>query len=205
MNRKSTRRAVLCSLTGLLAGCSDYSAEDPDAEDETQTPSPPPETVPAVGDTTEITRDEVLRLQRLVVEETNAQREEMGLAPLTYHDGLSQVARYRGYDMWSRDYFGHDDPEGRYHPYYIKKFGYDCTIPSAENLFGGFYHPDKSLRENAQSMVESWMGSSAHRSAILNKEHNIIGVGVFVFNHDEGGTGAYALQLFCPEVSSTDE
>jgi uncharacterized protein YkwD len=107
--------------------------------------------------------------------------------------------------MWNRDYFGHDDPEGRYHMYYLSKFGYRCSTPNAENLLGTFYQADLTLRGNAKSMVDSWMGSNAHRRAILDGEYNVAGAGVFIFKNDNGDIAANALQLFCPGVSSTNE
>lgn len=53
------------------------------------------------------------KVEYLVVAYVNYERLESGREPLIWSPRLAQVADFRSYDMWNRDYFGHYDPEGR--------------------------------------------------------------------------------------------
>ena len=83
---------------------------------------------------------------------------------------LDQAASYRLQDMFAKQYFAHESPDGLKMGYFLEKAGYD-SLASGENLAEGDFSGDPDL-------VEGWMNSPGHRANILNATYNEIGVAV---------------------------
>lgn len=105
-----------------------------------------------------------------VIEQTNLQRENNGLPPLSENSLLNQSAAVKAQDMFDKQYFAHDSPEGIGVSQLAEIAGYQY-IMIGENLALGNFLNDKVL-------VEAWMDSSGHRANILNSRYQNIGVAV---------------------------
>lgn len=135
-----------------------------------------------------------------VIEWTNFQRTQNGLAALKTNQELNTAAAAKVDDMFRGQYFAHVSPEGRDASYFSGKAGYEA-ITIGENLALGNFKDDKDL-------VEAWMDSPGHRANILHSGFQEIGVAVKRGTF-EGKTTWLAVQIFgtsrsaCPEVDSS--
>lgn len=100
---------------------------------------------------------------------TNEKRQESGLGPLTIDDRLSQAAAGKASDMFSKDYWAHDAPDGTTPWDFIKGAGYNY-IYAGENLARGF--------NSAQDVVNAWMASPEHRQNMLSSNYQNVGFAV---------------------------
>lgn len=100
---------------------------------------------------------------------------------------LDQAAQLRLQDMFAKQYFSHESPNGLRMDYFLKKAGYD-SLASAENLAQGNFSSD-------QELVAGWMNSPGHRANMLDGAYREIGVaaGAGMF---EGRRSWIAVQLF---------
>jgi len=130
---------------------------------------------------------------------TNYYRIQNGLSPLKKNTELHLAAEAKTEDMFEKQYFAHDSPEGVSAGDLARKAGYDF-IAIGENLALGNFEDDKAL-------VDAWMNSPGHRANILEEKFTEIGVeakrGFF-----EGESTWLSVQEFglarsaCPEVNS---
>ena len=100
---------------------------------------------------------------------TNLKREENGLAPLTANIQLEEAASKKADDMFEKDYWAHDAPDGTTPWVFIKNAGYDYVY-AGENLARGFV--------NSEDVVNAWMASPHHRENILSENFNEVGFSV---------------------------
>lgn len=100
---------------------------------------------------------------------------------------LDLAAEYRVRDMFSKQYFAHESPQGLRMNYFLDKAGYDSLV-SGENLAQGNFSGDADL-------VSGWMKSPGHRANILSDNFQEIGsaVGYGMF---EGHNTWLAVQFF---------
>lgn len=143
---------------------------------DTEKPSTNPDTKPDtnVGANTSIEM-EVVRL-------VNIERQKEGLAPLSYSEELSKVARIKSQDMADKKYFSHTSPTYGDPFAMMKSFGIQYKT-AGENIAKGY--------SSAQSVMNGWMNSSGHRANILNSSFGKIGIGYVNVN----GT-TYWTQMF---------
>ena len=92
-------------------------------------------------------------IERQVIEQTNAQRALLGLAPLLVDSGLKATARQHATWMTNTQTLVH------------------TTLPVSENIAMG--------QLSAAEVVQAWMDSPGHRANILNPEHRRIGVAAY--------------------------
>ena len=105
-------------------------------------------------------RQEVIRL-------TNKEREKAGLEPYKTHDTAMEFAQIRAEELAEK--FSHTRPNG------------DQTGTYGQYTFG----ENIAMRQKSpKSVVDAWMDSPAHRSAIMSTEDEYFGVGV----HEKNGT-----------------
>lgn len=104
-----------------------------------------------------------------LLQETNKQRTDNGLAGLTLNDQLNQAAQAKADDMAARDYWSHNTPEGNPPWIFFTNAGYQYQT-AGENLAYGFL--------SSASAVEGWMGSEGHRANILNATYKEVGFGI---------------------------
>jgi uncharacterized protein YkwD len=100
---------------------------------------------------------------------TNEQRERNGLKPLRINQLLNRSALLKAEDMKTRNYWSHDDPEGRKAWYIITGVGYRYSV-AGENLANGYV--------SGIDAIAGWMKSPSHRDNILKEEYKEVGFGV---------------------------
>ncbi|MEK7075840.1 MAG: CAP domain-containing protein [Patescibacteria group bacterium] len=108
--------------------------------------------------------------QENVLQLTNYSRQAFGLSELKINTELSKAALAKAEDMFKGQYFAHNSPLGLTPWDFIKAEGYNYII-AGENLAVNFY--------TSESLESAWMNSPEHKSNILNKDFQDIGIGIF--------------------------
>ncbi len=104
-----------------------------------------------------------------IIEDTNMERQKMGLPPLIYNSALSQAATLKAQNMFEENYWAHFAPSGKDPWGFINRAGYRFSY-AGENLARNFY--------TADDIVKAWMASSSHKENILNPKYQDIGIAV---------------------------
>ncbi|MDQ5951369.1 MAG: hypothetical protein QG639_646 [Patescibacteria group bacterium] len=121
-----------------------------------------------------------------VVSQTNAERAKAGLPALNYNAELSLAATAKANDMFAKQYWAHQSPEGVEPWKFIADAGYSYTA-AGENLARDFMlTPD---------MIAAWMASPTHAANIMNARYQEIGVAV-VNGTLEGIETTLVVQMF---------
>lgn len=105
----------------------------------------------------------------LIVELTNKRRVESGLPALVINEKLSDAARRKAADMFQKDYWSHNAPDGTKPWYFITSSNYNY-LHAGENLARDFTDGDK--------VVQAWVNSPSHRENLLSNRFREIGVAV---------------------------
>ena len=100
---------------------------------------------------------------------TNQQRQNNNLGALTDNQELDQAAANKAADMFSKDYWAHNAPDGTTPWVFIKTAGYNYVY-AGENLARGF--------ANAQDVISAWMNSPEHRQNVLSPNYQNVGFAV---------------------------
>lgn len=108
-------------------------------------------------------------LEQQVLVLTNAERRKYGLRPLKWNEELAKLARAHSRDMVERNFFSHENPDGKSPFDRMREAGLTYYI-SAENIAAGQASPEKA--------VEEWMNSEGHRMNILKPDLEELGVGI---------------------------
>lgn len=109
-----------------------------------------------------------INIQR-VIEETNRERQQKGLSPLTENPNLAAAARAKAANMFEENYWAHFSPTGKDPWGFITKAGYKFVY-AGENLAKNF--------QTSEEVVSAWMNSPSHRDNILNSKYQEIGIAV---------------------------
>lgn len=104
-----------------------------------------------------------------VLDQTNLERQKLGLAPLKYNASLSDSAVLKAEDMFQNNYWAHNSPDGKSPWDFFQQAGYHYSV-AGENLARDFY--------DTESMLKAWMNSPTHRENIVNSQYQEIGIGV---------------------------
>ncbi len=164
--------------------------------------------------------DETL-LAAAIAAETNARREESGLAPLRQHPLLAEMARRHAGRMVDHDFYSHGDPidPSLAEPYdRARRVGIDNphigenihdhgliaadgpVYPLGRGRFAatpdGPPLPAYTYRELARAIVDEWMASRGHRANILRRDARQLGVGVRFYWRDGGWPFVKAVEDF---------
>lgn len=115
-----------------------------------------------LGYSSEITAQKVL-------EQTNSERQKLGLSPYQYNATLSESATKKAQDMFANNYWAHTSPTGTTPWDFFKTVNYQYSV-AGENLARDFYDTD--------SLMKAWMNSPTHRANIVNDKYQEIGIGV---------------------------
>ncbi|NLT19890.1 MAG: copper amine oxidase [Syntrophomonadaceae bacterium] len=107
-------------------------------------------------------------LEKQTLDLVNVERVKRGLSILTWDADIANVARKHSQDMQRRNYFAHDNPDGKTPFDRIEAGGIDYWM-AGENI---------ALNYNAISAHESLMNSPGHRKNILEKDFKHLGVGI---------------------------
>ena len=103
-------------------------------------------------------KDELIRL-------VNEERTEAGLEPYEVHDVAMEFAQIRAEEISEK--FSHERPNG-------DQTGTYSYYTFGENIAKG--------QDTPQEVMEDWRGSSGHRAAIMSKEDEYFGVGIYEKN-----------------------
>lgn len=112
-----------------------------------------------LGAQAEITRTKLLDF-------TNDERGQNGASSLVLNDRLSEAAALKARDMFARQYWAHDAPDGTKPWKWLADVGYVYEV-AGENLAKGF--------DNAGAIVRAWMESPTHRANLLKTEYTEVG------------------------------
>lgn len=115
-----------------------------------------------LGTTTNISTQDLLTF-------TNQNRQKEGLVSLSLNNQLSEAALLKAKDMFEKNYWAHNAPEGTTPWVFIKKAGYDY-IYAGENLARGF--------NSSGDVVNAWMASPKHRENLLSGNYNDVGFAI---------------------------
>jgi molybdopterin converting factor small subunit len=135
-----------------------------------------------------------------ILAETNKHRQTNNLAPLVLNPTLSQAADNKLKDMFARQYFDHDSPDGIGPADIVDRVNYQY-LRIGENLALGNYTDDIDL-------VQAWMDSPGHRANILSQGFTEIGIAAAPGQFDDRSTWL-AVQTFalpantCPQPDET--
>jgi len=115
-----------------------------------------------LGFASNISVDQILSL-------TNSNRQNSGLSNLSLNPTLSESARQKASDMFAKNYWAHNAPDGTTPWYFFKNAGYNYLY-AGENLARDFGDSD--------GVVRAWMDSPTHRDNILSGRYSEIGIAV---------------------------
>lgn len=103
-----------------------------------------------------------------IIRSTNNEREANGQVPLHINARLNKAAEAKVNDMFAKQYFEHESPDGKSPADVISGQSYEYIVVG-ENLALGNFKDDATL-------VQAWMDSPGHRANILNSKFQEIGV-----------------------------
>ncbi|WP_241562575.1 CAP domain-containing protein [Streptomyces hoynatensis] len=144
------------------------TSADPEPTAEPSSQEPEPTEAPTQEETGAPDADPESAAVLQVLSLVNAERGQAGCQPLTLDAQLGALAQDFSEDMAARGFFDHTDPDGltpwdRAQVAGIGNLG-------GENIARG--------QQDAQAVMDAWMGSEGHRANILNCEFRTLGVGV---------------------------
>ncbi len=115
------------------------------------------------------------QLEREVFDLINVQRTKIGLGSLQWNDDVAKMARLHSENMANFRFFSHTDLNGLMVNERADALGINKWRAIGENIAynRGYENP-------AQSAVERWMQSSAHRENLLNNRWKESGIGIAV-------------------------
>lgn len=127
-----------------------------------------------------------LIVSNTIFDETNINRVEENLTPLTTSQILNEAAQLKADDMASKEYFAHTSPEGLTPWHWFEKAGYS------------FYYAGENLAVNfidSKDVVDAWMNSPGHRANIVNYNFTEIGIGISKGQY-KGSEAIFVVQMF---------
>jgi hypothetical protein len=125
-------------------------------------------------------------LPAVVVEETNEERADGAIRPLTRNATLDRAAQLKAEHMAEIGYFAHYAPDGTSPWHWFRSVNYPF-VHAGENLAVHF--------NDSQEVVEAWMDSPTHRANIMNGNYTEIGIGV-AKGRFEGHNTVFVVQMF---------
>jgi hypothetical protein len=120
---------------------------------------------------------------------TNVERVRHSLQPLTYEEGLADLARTHSGNMLVHKFFAHKDHKGDEVGGRREKYYPNLLVSAIGENLGKF--SNSAMRFTPHELVSGWMQSPLHRENILNPIYTHLGVGL-VFKGDT----LYATQNF---------
>lgn len=115
-----------------------------------------------LGTSIDISIPELLQL-------TNYERENEGLAPLSLDSNLTAAAQMKAKDMFAKNYWAHIAPDGTTPWIFIKQSGYNYVY-AGENLARGF--------NSSSDVMKAWMASPTHKANIVSSKYKDIGFAI---------------------------
>ena len=115
-----------------------------------------------LGFSSSITASEVLSY-------TNLERQKAGVSTLQMNQKLNEAALAKAQDMFAKQYWAHNAPDGTQPWAFFKKVNYVYSA-AGENLARDF-----SLTSD---VVDAWMNSPTHKANLISPKYSEIGIGV---------------------------
>jgi hypothetical protein len=104
-----------------------------------------------------------------LLDETNEARRDHHLSDLRLDQKLNEAAQLKVDDMFARQYWAHDAPDGTKPWKWLTDVGYGYS-EAGENLAMNFY--------TAEATMTAWLNSSEHRENILEPKYTGVGFAV---------------------------
>ncbi len=104
-----------------------------------------------------------------LLQSTNSQRTDNGVAGLTLNSQLNSAAQTKADDMVARNYWSHVTPDNLQPWVFIQNAGYSYT-KAGENLAYGF--------GTSAETITGWMNSVTHRANLLDSGFTEVGFGI---------------------------
>lgn len=121
-----------------------------------------------------------------LVDLTNKDRVEQGIAKLTINQTLVAAAGLKANDMSAKSYFAHVSPEGKSPWHWIQQAGYKYVY-AGENLAVNF--------TSSEDVEEAWMNSPTHKKNIMNSRFSEIGIATAPGTY-KGERTVFVVQMF---------
>lgn len=143
-------------------------------------PTTQPVVQPPTGQAT--TQNNVLTAEEQVVfDGINRERALRGLKPLTINPALVELARQKSQDMVDNGYFAHRSPV----------YGSAYDMMRAAGIRYNYAGENLARTSSVENAVVLFMGSSTHRSTLLNPRYSQTGIGIVRI-----GRQFYVTQMF---------
>jgi len=131
-----------------------------------------------------------------LVEQLNAARAAAGRAKLQQSDGLTTAARAHARDMHTRDFYGHENPDGE-QPWDRAPCRATETIQRGPIGNVRAYGSDRTFDTGSAAglagyTVLSWTNSERHNDIMVDGAHRAVGVGVAIADGE-----FFAVAMFC--------
>jgi uncharacterized protein YkwD len=127
-----------------------------------------------------------------LLQDTNDQRAKEHLSPLKLDDKLSQAAFLKAQDMFQKQYWAHNAPDGTTPWRWFGDAGYNYAY-AGENLAKNF--------KAANTVLAAWMASPQHKANVLNEHYSDVGFAV-VDGTLEGKNATIIVALYGAPASS---
>ncbi|MCA9345867.1 CAP domain-containing protein [Candidatus Saccharibacteria bacterium] len=127
-----------------------------------------------------------------IFNKVNSVREQNGLQPLVKDSVLANLAQQRASDMVTRNYYAHEDPDGKLFYNHLEQIGYSTGF-ACENL-------DLSFINSANQYISDWFNSThGHKECMLDTR--LTSAGYAVSSFDTGnGTKEYLIVAIHAEI-----
>jgi uncharacterized protein YkwD len=165
----SPRRSPVLALVAALVASGIFAAATSAVE-----ASASPATQPFVASAAAPGAPEIEAAEQRVIDRINVRRDRKGLRPLRLDPRVAAVARARSQDMIDRDYFSHQDPDGKYARQHLERAHIRFSRVSEIIAWNG----GTDLLAGADAVVRMWMGDAVHRHEVMSTTHNYLGAGV---------------------------
>jgi uncharacterized protein YkwD len=114
--------------------------------------------------------------ERLILQQTNLERQRAGLKPLTLDARLTAAARLHAREMSQKNYFAHESPTpGLETPSDRIHAAGSIDWSAGENIA---FNEESSAKAGA-TLMRQWLNSPPHRASILKPQYTHIGIGVY--------------------------
>jgi uncharacterized protein YkwD len=131
-------------------------------------------------------------LEKQVFKLINQERAKNGVPDLASQNQLAAAALAHSTDMACRGFFSHINLDGKTAYDRIKAQGYHYSY-AGEIIYAG----DGTLNTPGQA-INTWLGSAAHKQAMLNPAYSEVGVGIIYLPGSKFG-GYYTVVFADPE------
>lgn len=131
-------------------------------------------------------------LEAAILDLVNQERAIANANPLQLDNTLQTTARNHCDDMFVRNYFSHDDPDGFSAADRISEAHRQLIGLTGENIWMGVNIDLSDQKKTAALIVTGLMRSTGHKENILNKNYTHIGIGVAIKGRDVKATQNFA-------------